>query len=179
MTNYVIPQVPLGQLIDDYFDAHIRRLIVGSGIFTEHVPTQEEIEEAAFAKAVLENPADDTARKVFADWLEEHDRRQEAAYLRSIRREKFVRRVRQFGGWALRPLHLQNCAPPVDDIQKYWQNQPPDPSPRLMEWLTRLARGWRPSCGVRALGYYEASRYYGVYIWEYLNVIRPWLDSAR
>ncbi len=53
-------------------------------------------DEVAFRAALACEPADDTTRFVYADWLDEHDRPSHAAYLRSIRRAKFVRRVRQW-----------------------------------------------------------------------------------
>jgi uncharacterized protein (TIGR02996 family) len=40
-------------------------------------------EEAAFLTALKANPADDTARLVFADWLDEHNQAAKAAYLRA------------------------------------------------------------------------------------------------
>ncbi len=39
-------------------------------------------DETAFLAALKANPADDTARLVYADWLDEHDEPQKAAYLR-------------------------------------------------------------------------------------------------
>lgn len=39
-------------------------------------------DEAAFLESLKANPADDTTRLVYADWLEEHDRAPEAEYLR-------------------------------------------------------------------------------------------------
>lgn len=41
-------------------------------------------EEAAFLMALKANPADDTARLVYADWLDEHDQPQKAEYLRAV-----------------------------------------------------------------------------------------------
>jgi uncharacterized protein (TIGR02996 family) len=41
-------------------------------------------EEAAFLEALKTNPADDTARLVYADWLDEHGEPQKAAYLRLV-----------------------------------------------------------------------------------------------
>jgi uncharacterized protein (TIGR02996 family) len=39
-------------------------------------------EEAAFLRAIADNPDDDTARLVFADWLDEHDRPARAELIR-------------------------------------------------------------------------------------------------
>lgn len=41
-------------------------------------------DEAAFLEALQANPADDTARLVYADWLDEHDQPQKASYLRLV-----------------------------------------------------------------------------------------------
>ena len=41
-------------------------------------------DEAAFLAALKANPADDTARLVYADWLDEHDEPQKAEYLRLV-----------------------------------------------------------------------------------------------
>jgi uncharacterized protein (TIGR02996 family) len=41
-------------------------------------------DEAAFLEALRTNPADDTTRLVYADWLDERDRAAEAEYLRLV-----------------------------------------------------------------------------------------------
>lgn len=41
-------------------------------------------DEAAFLEALKANPADDTARLVYADWLDENDQPQKAQYLRAV-----------------------------------------------------------------------------------------------
>lgn len=41
-------------------------------------------EEAAFLLALKANPADDTARLVYADWLDDHDQPRKAEYLRLV-----------------------------------------------------------------------------------------------
>ena len=41
-------------------------------------------EEAAFLAALKANPADDVARLVYADWLDEHDEPKKAEYLRAV-----------------------------------------------------------------------------------------------
>ena len=40
-------------------------------------------EMTAFLQAIAEEPADDTSRLVFADWLEEHDQPARAEFIRS------------------------------------------------------------------------------------------------
>ena len=61
--------------------------------------------------------------------------------------------------------------PPVPDVQTYWADPPPEQSPRCAWWLARIAAGWRPNRRIRTLGYHESSEWYGVYIWEFANVI--------
>ncbi len=51
-------------------------------------------EEEAFVVALLQDPSDDITRRVYTDWCDENGRPEQARYLRSIRRCKFVRRVR-------------------------------------------------------------------------------------
>jgi hypothetical protein len=64
------------------------------------------------------------------------------------------------------------------DIYAYWQEPPPERTARCEAWLARIAGGWRPNKRVGKMGYAEASEFFGVYIWEYRNVIRPALDVA-
>ncbi|MBY0461450.1 MAG: TIGR02996 domain-containing protein, partial [Gemmataceae bacterium] len=40
-------------------------------------------DRAALLKAILDDPDDDTARLVFADWLDEHGEGRRAAYIRA------------------------------------------------------------------------------------------------
>ena len=61
----------------------------------------------------------------------------------------------------------------VENVMDYWLEAPPEPSGRLLQWLERIRNGWRPNRRISGMGYYEASEFYGVYIWEYLNVLRP------
>lgn len=46
------------------------------------VPTQPHPDEAAFLTAIVANPHDDTARLVYADWLDEHGQADRAAEIR-------------------------------------------------------------------------------------------------
>jgi hypothetical protein len=66
----------------------------------------------------------------------------------------------------------------VADVTLYWKEPPPEPSPRLLEWLDRLKSGWCPNKRVRTLGYHEAAKFFGVYIWEYLRVLQPVLYKS-
>ena len=65
------------------------------------------------------------------------------------------------------------------DRYEYWGKPPPEPSARLLWWLDQIEAGWRPNRFYRRLGYDEGAERFGVYIWEYLNVIRPVLCRAE
>ena len=60
---------------------------------------------------------------------------------------------------------------PVEDIQQYWMESPPEISDRCKEWIELINNGWRPNRRVGKMGYYSASTFYGIYIWEYCNII--------
>ncbi len=59
------------------------------------------------------------------------------------------------------------------NVQAYWTQPPPEPSPGCLKWVAKIRAGWRPNRRVRAMGYYEEAEFYGVYIWELMNVIDP------
>lgn len=64
--------------------------------------------------------------------------------------------------------------PPVFDVTTYWNEAPPAMSPRCRYWLQRYDAGtWRPNQRLRTEGYHAAAEQLGLWIWEYLNVIRP------
>lgn len=84
------------------------------------------------------------------------------------------------GGGQTSWVDLERPKPPaVDDRYRYWGSPPPERSPRCRYWLRQIERGWRPNRFVRRRGYDEAAEWYGVYLWEYLNSIRPalWPDT--
>lgn len=73
-----------------------------------------------------------------------------------------------------------NAPSKVGDVYKYWEDPPPEPSPRVLHWQKKIRDGWRPNARVRQMGYDEASTFFGVYVWEYFNVIQPLLyDWAK
>jgi hypothetical protein len=57
------------------------------------------------------------------------------------------------------------------DVTQYWSSPPPESSPRLGHWLKRIKNGFRPNKRLRSLGYHGRAEFYGVYIWEQLNVL--------
>lgn len=63
--------------------------------------------------------------------------------------------------------------PRVDDVQRYWTRPPPERSARCAWWAAKIQAGWRRNRRLGGMGYHEAARFFGVYIWEYINVISP------
>ena len=66
---------------------------------------------------------------------------------------------------------------PRVDRYAYWTERPPEPSPRLASWIDKINAGWRPNRRINSLGYDSSAEFYGVYLWEYLNVIYPMLSG--
>jgi len=69
--------------------------------------------------------------------------------------------------------------PPRVDIPDvgYTDAPPGEVSPRCAWWLERFAAGWRPNRRIRAMGYEEATHWYGVYTSEYFDKLRPLYDA--
>jgi len=76
------------------------------------------------------------------------------------------------------PLAVKPAAPPRVDRYAYWTNEPPDRSARCAWWVSRFEAGWRPNRRVWRMGYDECAEYFGVYLWEYLNVISPLMNAT-
>lgn len=71
-------------------------------------------------------------------------------------------------------IELESPKPPcVRDKYEYWTLPPPEPSERLTYWMRQIERGWRPSRRVGGMSYDSSAGWFGVYLWEYLNVIYP------
>jgi hypothetical protein len=67
----------------------------------------------------------------------------------------------------------------VDDHYRYSDSAPPELSARCHYWVRQIERGWLPNRAWRTEGYDTASEsLYGVYIWEYLNVLMPLVVEA-
>ena len=68
--------------------------------------------------------------------------------------------------------------PAVLDVAAFWNEQPPYVSPRCAYWLRRHDNGtWRPNRWIRREGYHTAAEHLGIWIWEYLHLIRPLFDE--
>lgn len=154
-----------------------------------HEITDLERAEAEFTRQILANPEDVTARKVFADWLDDNypERRVQAKYLREIRKHKFVRLVRDEGGWALKPQWVEHRGIRIcwmNDGDGYTSNmalaEPAPPrSPRCRYWLTRIRRGWKVPRHIKQYGYSMMVGWFGVYTDEYLRLIAPVLEYRK
>lgn len=67
----------------------------------------------------------------------------------------------------------------VTDRYLYWSDPPPSLSDACLYWTRQIDRGWLPNRRIGSYGYDTSAGWYGVYIWEYLNVIYPLIDSKR
>lgn len=70
--------------------------------------------------------------------------------------------------------------PPVADVERYWNEQPPEPSERCEYWLRRSREGtWKPNKHLAVQGYYGRATWLGVYIWEAIHVFHPLIQEQR
>lgn len=77
------------------------------------------------------------------------------------------------------PRHA-NRPSKVDDIQTYWNNPPLELSPRCKWWIEYIHKiRWSRNRRLATMGYYDASEWFGVYIWEYIHVLRELSDLYR
>lgn len=78
-------------------------------------------------------------------------------------------------------VELPAKPPRVDDPYKYWADPPPDEySDRCMYWVHAISQlGWRPNRRISGEGYDTSAHWYGIYLWEYLNVIFPLLQHIE
>lgn len=71
-------------------------------------------------------------------------------------------------------MKSQNQKPPqVAEVEEFWTSEPPERSDRCKWWVRRFAEGFTPNKRISKMGYHERAEFYGVYIWELLNVLRP------
>lgn len=67
----------------------------------------------------------------------------------------------------------------VDDRYQYWTEPPPARSLRCEYWVRQIGRGWMPNRRISGECYDCSAEWYGVYIWEYLNVLYPLISERR
>lgn len=65
------------------------------------------------------------------------------------------------------------------NIEQYWLYSPPELSDNCKIWIDKINKGFIPNRRISRLGYYCSAEFYNVYIWEYLNIISPLLNSKR
>lgn len=62
--------------------------------------------------------------------------------------------------------------PPVENVERYWNDPPPEQSARCAYWVRRYREGsWHPNKWVRREGYYGRAEMLGVFIWEATHTI--------
>lgn len=69
--------------------------------------------------------------------------------------------------------------PKVASSESYWMGPPPQRSARCAYWVLQIERGWLPNRRISCEGYHSSADWYGVYIWEYLNVLAPLITQKR
>lgn len=90
-------------------------------------------EQAAFLRAICDEPADDTARLVYADWLEEHGERERAFYIRS-----------EIGIWRAggKSYSIVSSESPARRHYRPWMMAELDVFPFGVVWEATYARGF-------------------------------------
>lgn len=77
-------------------------------------------------------------------------------------------------------VELDRPKPPrVADHYAFWGDPPPERSERCAYWLRQIERGWTPNKYLSREGYDSSSEWFGVYIWEYVNVLSPAIERVR
>jgi hypothetical protein len=61
----------------------------------------------------------------------------------------------------------------VEDITAYCSDPSPARSARCDYWLYMFAQGWKRNRRLSRMGYYESANFFGVFIWEYFNILMP------
>ena len=65
------------------------------------------------------------------------------------------------------------------DVTEYWSNPPPNPTENLIRWIGKIQSGWRPNRRIRRLGHQRSAEFFGVYLWEYVEVLCPILCKVE
>lgn len=73
--------------------------------------------------------------------------------------------------------YLSPKPPPVLERDEVWGFAPLQISERCAWWLQQLENGWRPPRRVSGLGWDGQAQWFGVYAWEWRNLIRPWTSG--
>ena len=78
----------------------------------------------------------------------------------------------------MEPQATKGKPPKVGDVQDYWAHPPAEPSARCSWWVGRFKAGFKPNRRISRMGYHPRAEFYGVYIWELINVISPLEDAS-
>jgi hypothetical protein len=65
------------------------------------------------------------------------------------------------------------------NIELYWQDPPPEPSQRCLHWQAKIRAGWLPNRRIGSMDYYSRAEFFGVYLWEYFNVLLPLMEEVE
>lgn len=77
-------------------------------------------------------------------------------------------------------VEIERPKPPrVADHYAYWTDPPPELSERCRYWARQIEHGWRPNKYISRECYDCRAEWYGVYIWELLNVLDPAIHEKR
>jgi hypothetical protein len=77
-------------------------------------------------------------------------------------------------------VELEKPKPPrVHDHYAFWGDPPPELSSRCEYWVRQMERGWAPNRRIRSKDYDSSAEWYGIYIWEYWNIIHPMVRHRR
>lgn len=88
--------------------------------------------------------------------------------------------AKQLGGEGLPRVHYVGPKPPrVEDGDLYMADPPPEISERCKFWLEQIAKGWRPNKRIRTWCGCCSHDEYGVYVWEFQNLICVALANGR
>lgn len=73
---------------------------------------------------------------------------------------------------------LEKPKPPaVEDRYEFWADAPPQMSDRCAYWLRQVERGWLPNRRIRGECYDCSAEWYGVWIWEWLDLLWPAIEA--
>lgn len=83
------------------------------------------------------------------------------------------------GGRPWIELERPKPSPIDDDEYRYFGDPPPGLSERCKYWVRQIERGWLPNKHISREGYSVKAEWFGVYIWEYVNVLAPLITEKE
>jgi hypothetical protein len=64
-------------------------------------------------------------------------------------------------------------------MYEFWTNPPPTMSARCSWWVDRVRGGFRRNKRLKVMDYSDSAAFFGVYVWEWLNVLWPMFYSLE